>query len=174
VKSTEIYSLLRAELGPAMKSLGFKRQRSFLSWSRHLGGLNTVLWCQVSRDGWDQYAGSKFVLEFQRSEGDEPGMPATVRARYSKLILAEEREQVHSLQNDVIASLQRPPGNHAALQVSPEVTRWYMKNFERETTPYDPEEDLWFRYAEPTHVKRWGELIAQSMPKLLQRFESGA
>jgi hypothetical protein len=157
-----------------MKALGFKRQKSFLSWSRVRNGLNTIMWCQVSRDGWDDYAGSKFVVEFQRSEGDEPGMPSSRRMRLAKLVDDEVREFVRSIQNDVIASLRAPPRQHAPLQVSPEVANWYMKKFEPEQKPYTPLDDLWFRYARPEHVSRWGKLIVQLLPSVVQRVESGA
>ena len=53
MKSPEVYAVLRKELGPLLKSLGFKREKALLSWSRQHGGQHTVLWCQVSRDGWD-------------------------------------------------------------------------------------------------------------------------
>jgi hypothetical protein len=174
LKSTDVYSILRSEMASTMKVLGFRRQRAFLSWSRQTDGLNTVVWCQVSRDGWDQYAGSKFVLEFQRSEGNEPGMPAKVRARFAKLVGPEIREEVRALQNEVISSLQRPPSNYATLHVSPEITRWYMQQFERENNAFGAGEDLWFRYAAPAHVQRWAQLIVRHLPILLQHVENGA
>jgi hypothetical protein len=174
MKSTELYRLLLTEIGAPLKALGFKRQRSFLSWSRPLAGLNTVIWFQVSRDGWDEYAGSQFVVELQRSEGDEPGMPAVQRMRLAKLIDDEARERIRILQNDVIRSLHRAPSTYALFQVSPEVTGWYLKKFEQHRLPYDAAEDLWFRFAEPEHVKRWGKLIVELLPELLQGIEGAA
>lgn len=172
MKSTEVYALLRSQLGPSLKALGFKRQVSFLSWSRPRDGLNTVLWCQVSRDGWDEYAGSKFVVELQRSEEPEPGSPSEQRKRLSRLVGDEEREEIRKLQNEVIKSLHRAPPTHARLNVSPEVTRWYLQKFVQDTEPYGPEDDLWFRYAQPVHVQRWGELLVRLMPTLLPGIES--
>ena len=171
MKSTDVYALLRSEIGPGMKTLGFKRQKSFLSWSHRENGLNTVMWCQVSRDGWDDYSGSKFVIELQRSEGDEPGMPSTKRMRFAGLIDDETRNIVQSMQNEVIASLRKPPKNHAPLHVSPEVKRWYLQKFELEQRPYVPTDDLWFRYANADHVRRWGRLIVQLLPTLIHGIE---
>jgi hypothetical protein len=174
MKSTEVYATLRAELSPAMKALGFKRQKAFLSWARLRSDLHTVIWCQVSRDGWDDYAGSKFVVELQRSEGPEPGMSSSKRMRLAKLVDDQVREAIRSIQNEAISSLHSPPRNHTALQVSPEVTRGYMRKFEPERAPYSPLDDLWFRYAQPEHVKRWGQLIVQLLPRLVEGIESAA
>jgi hypothetical protein len=90
MKSTEVYRVLRDELAPVLKSLGFKRGKEFLSWTREHDGLYTVLWCQVSRDGWDDYAGSSFVVEFQRSEATGVGMPAKARKRINKLLADDQ------------------------------------------------------------------------------------
>ena len=38
MKSTELYALLKADLGAWFKSADFKRAKGFLSWSRWRGG----------------------------------------------------------------------------------------------------------------------------------------
>jgi hypothetical protein len=173
MKSSEVYTLLRAEMAPTLKAAGFVRQKAFLSWSRPSGRSNTVVWCQVSQDGWDPYSGSKFVVEFQRSSEPEPGTPAESRRRLAKLLNSQQAEQVRATQNQVIASLQRPPANYAALRVSPEITRSYLGRFEKAARPYAPGEDIWLRYGEPAHVKAWATLLVEFMPSLLAAFESG-
>ena len=103
MKSPEVYATTN-ELAPMLKSLGFKREKASLSWSREYDGQHTVMWCQVSRDGWDEYADSKFVIEFQRSSSGVAGAPATYRERITKLLSNAQREEVRRFQNAVISS----------------------------------------------------------------------
>ena len=145
VKSPEVYAAIRDGLGPSLKSLGFRREKAFLSWSREREGQQTVLWCQVSRDGWDDYAGSKFVVEFQRSNSPEVGAPSSARARLAKFLTDDQRAEAGRIQSQVIASLSPPPHTHPALHVSPDATRWYLEKFEPLPRVYGPGDDLWLR-----------------------------
>lgn len=122
MKSSEAYSLLKSELAPWFKSEGFKRTKALLSWSRPHGDLHTVVWCQVSQAGWDSYAGSKFTVELQRSSEPVVGFQDARRKRFVRFLYAEEREEVRSIQNAVIAGLRRPEPSHPAFQISQSVT----------------------------------------------------
>ena len=154
MKSTEVYRLLRLGLSPVLKSLGFKREKSFLSWARRRGDKYTVLWCQISRDGWDEYVGSQFTLEFQRSVDSAVGSRSTQRKRIAKLLSDTQREDVRLVQNNIVATLRHPPANYFKLSVSPEVTQWYLAKFEQDTTPYPHNHDIWLRYAKTEHVEQ--------------------
>jgi hypothetical protein len=172
VKSIQVYASIRNELAPLLKFLGFRREKAFLSWARQHNGRYTVLWCQVSRDGWDEYAGSKFVVEFQRSDNPEVGACPGTRARIAKLLTDEQRDEVLRLQNQVISCLARPPRTHGTLHVSPEVTRWYLEKFEPVLTPYRVDDDVWFRYARPEHVIAWAELLRRVIPGCVTAIEA--
>ena len=172
MKSPEVYAALREELVPLLKSLGFKREKALLSWSRQHGGQYTVLWCQVSRDGWDDYAGSKFVVEFQRSESPEAGAPSTTRARLVKLLTDDQRAEAWRLQSQVVADLSRPPGTHPTLHISPEVTRWYLEKFEPLRSAISPTDDLWLRYARPEHVRMWADFLRRVIPGSIEAIEA--
>ena len=172
MKSPEVYAALREELVPLLKSLGFKREKALLSWSRQHGGQYTVLWCQVSRDGWDRYAGSQFVVEFQRSDSPEAGAPSTTRARLVKLLTDDLRAEAWRLQSGVIADLSRPPRSHPTLNISPEVTRWYLEKFEPLRGQYSPSDDLWLRYAKPEHVHMWAEFLLRAVPGCVEAIEA--
>ncbi len=173
MKSPEVYALLRQELGPLLKSLGFKREKSFLSWSRKHDDQYTVVWCQVSRDGWDEYAGSQFTVEFQRSKDPEVGAPSTQRKRISALLSDAQREDVRRIQNTVLSSLRHAPSNHPALHVSPEVSKWYLAKFDLIADPYASGHDIWLRYAASEHVKAWAVLLATVIPQCVQSVEGG-
>lgn len=38
---------------------------AFPAWRRKQESRVLLFWCQISRDGWDQYAGAKLTVEFQ-------------------------------------------------------------------------------------------------------------
>lgn len=164
MKSPEVYAAIRDGLGPSLKSLGFRREKAFLSWSREHKGQQTVVWCQVSRDGWDAYAGSKFVVELQRSDSAQPGAPSSARARLAKFLSDDQRSEAWRIQSQVIASLSRPPPTHPVLQVSPDVARWYLEKFEPLRGAYGPNDDLWLRYAQAAHVDTWADFLRQVAP----------
>ena len=172
MKSPEVYAAIRDGLGPLLKSVGFKREKAFLSWSSHRDGRYTVLWCQVSRDGWDDYAGSKFVVEFQRSESSEVGAPSSARVRLGKFLTDEQRVEFRRIQGQVVGDLSRPPSTHPMLHVSPEVTRWYLEKFEPLEAAYDPSEDLWLRYAKPEHVQMWADFLRRVVPGCVAAIEA--
>jgi hypothetical protein len=172
MKSTEVYASIRNELTPLLKSLGFSRGKALLSWARQHNGRYTVLWCQVSRDGWDEYAGSKFVVELQRSESPEAGARSSARARMAKLLTDDQREEVWRLQNQVISDLVRPPKTYPNLQVSPEVTKWYLHNFDLIPARYRADDDVWLRYAKPEHVKMWAQVLLRVLPACIAAIEA--
>jgi hypothetical protein len=172
MKSPEVYAGIRDVLGPSLKSLGFKREKAFLSWSRQQSGQHTVLWCQVSRDGWDDYAGSKFVAEFQRSDSPEAGTTSSARLRLAEFLSDDQRSEVWRLQSQVIASLTRPPRTHPLLHVAPEVTRLYLDKFEPLQIAYRAGEDLWLRYAEPEHVRLWADFLRRIVPGCVEAIET--
>jgi hypothetical protein len=172
MKSTEVYATIRSELAPALKRLSFRREKAFLSWARQQNERYTVLWCQVSRDGWDEYAGSKFVVEFQRSDSPEVGAHPSTRARIVKLLTDDQRAELWRLQNQVITGLARPPRTHPTFQVSSDVTRWYLDKFEPVPVPYGANDDVWLRYAKPEHVVAWAEFLRRVIPGCLAAIEA--
>ena len=164
MKSTEVYSLLKSELAALFKSAGFKRTKGLLGWSRTYGDAHTVVWCQVSQDGWDAYAGSKFTVELQRSPEPLIGGWNARRQRFAGFLSKEEREEVRAIQNSVIAGLPRPPANHPVLHISEEVAEWYLKQFKAVSGPYLEGHDIWFRCASPEQVIRWARFIHDKIP----------
>ena len=128
--------------------------------------------CQVSRDGWDAYAGSKFVVELQRSDSPDPGAPSSARARLATFLADDQRSEAWRIQSQVIASLSRPPRTHPALHVSPDVTRWYLEKFEALRNAYGPSDDLWLRYAKAEHVDTWVEFLRRVVPGCVEAMDA--
>lgn len=172
MKSTEVYSLLKSELVPWFKLEGFKRTKGFLGWSRSHGGADTVIWFQVSQDGWDSFAGSGFIVEFQRSQDSVIGSSKAIRQRLSRFLSNEEREEVRSIQNSVIAELHTPPRSYPLLHVSPDVAHLYLMKFNILNEPYPESKDIWLRYASPEHVRRWAHFIQGILPRCVAVAES--
>jgi hypothetical protein len=167
MKSTEVYSQLKAVIGPWFKSEGFKRAKGFLGWTRSNGKDHIVVWCQVSQDGWDSFAGSKFVVEFQLSSEPIIGHVGAHRQRLVRFLTPEAREEIRNIQNSLIATLHHPPSDYPLLHISQQVTDSYLAQFKPITKPYNERDDIWFRYASPEHVTRWGHFIIDKLPKCI-------
>jgi hypothetical protein len=173
MKSTETYSILRGAIGPWCKSNGFVRVKGgMLGFVKPIGTKFLVFWFQVSRDGWDAYAGSQFTTEFQVSSEDRPGAggATVVRARLNALLQPEERESLRALQNDVIRRLPAPPPEHYILQMPDERVRvWYRAKFATVSQPYSERDDVWMRYHESADVKRWADFVLPLLPAVSER-----
>jgi len=174
MKSAEVYSQLKSELGPWFKSEDFKRAKGLLGWSRPHGDAHIVVWCQISQDGWDSYAGSKFIAEFQCSPEPVIGAHKARRARFGFFLVPEEREEVRSIQNTVIAGLLSPPASHPTFHVSQQVTDWYLEKFKPVCDPYSEQHDIWLRYSSPSDVTRWTHFILSKLPKCIDAVEGWA
>ena len=174
MKSPELYSQLKSELAPWFKSEDFKRAKGLLGWFRAHGDAHIVVWCQISQDGWDSYAGSKFVVELQRSPEPVIGGHKAGRARFGFFLTPEEREEVRSIQNAVIAVLHCPPRSHPTLHVSQQVTDWYLEKFKPVREPYPEQHDIWLRYASPNDITRWAHFILSKLPKCIDVVERWA
>jgi hypothetical protein len=172
MKSTEVYSQLRAELGPWFKSMEFRRAKGFLSWVRSQGTLQTVIWCQISQSGWEAYSGSQFTVEFQRSREPVVGASGGPRKRLAGFLSQLEREEARSIQNTIIASLPSPPANHPFLNMPHAISSHYLQQFKPVAAPYAEGHDIWFRYAAPAHVTAWAKFILRKLPQCLAQIEA--
>lgn len=171
MKSDAVYQGIREVFGPWAKDQRFKRTKGgLLGWYRSQADGYLVFWFQCSRDGWDAFAGSKFVLEFEFSQEPQPGV-GTRRERFSRLLDASQRERMRMIQNEIIAKLPAPPGNHPALKVD-SLAQYYRNMFAQVLTPYSERQDVWLRYQSEGDVHRWADFLLPEMPTLLSRFLS--
>jgi len=175
MKRTEVIAQLGSELGPWFESAGFKRTHQaspgMISWSRPHGDEYTTVWCQISQDKWDRYRGSKFVVDFQLAPETEAGALGTARKRIARMLDEEQRETVRQIQNRVISSLSKPPKTHRNLNISSEISEWYLAHFEPVAEPYPEHLDIWFRYAKPEHVSQWAQFVLQLLPECVREIE---
>jgi hypothetical protein len=172
MKSPEVYKRLRGVLGPWFKAEGFRRGDGPLSWTRPSGELHVTGWCQISRDGWDPYSGSRFTVELQRGRDPRRGT-AGQRRRLPSFASDAERETIRRIQNGVIAMLTpRPAGGSLIRRVIAVVRGARDQKLEPVTKPYRPNADIWLRYGRPEDLDTWSELILGMLPRCVAEVES--
>ena len=172
MKADAVYRTLREALAPFFRAGGFKRTSSLLGWSRPHDDNHVVVWCQVSQDGWDAFAGSKFTVEFQVSEEPVIGTPAIRRCRLPRLLGDAGREEIRVLQNRVIASLARPPRGHPLLLLPEPGRQRYLEKFKTIDRPYGPTDDIWLRYGRQEHIESWAAFVLRELPGCLRQAET--
>ena len=147
-----------------------------LGWVRQQGDKHLVFWLQCKQSGWDHYAGSGFVVEFQYSPSQQIGAYGAdcVRARLPRFLDEVELERVRQTQNLVIDKLERPSSDYFVLQLGGEVAEWYMKQFEPVTGRYARSDDIWLRYHEETDVRMWANFLLEVLPKVMRSLTEGA
>jgi hypothetical protein len=170
MKSTETYQVLREVLGPWCKSQAFKRTKgAVLGWVKPVSDEFLVFWCQCSMDGWDSFAGSKFIVEFQRSNKPIIGV-GRERKRIPELLDAGQLDQARRIQNEIILRLQPPAADYYTLHISPSVKDWYLAKFKPVTERYKNTDDIWLQYKTAEDVSKWAQFILELLPTVLARF----
>lgn len=173
LKSTDVYREIRTVIGPWCRANGFKRKPGgMLAYVKLVGTNYLVFWFQVSLDGWDDYAGSKFIVEFQLSDSQTSGSPSGFRARIPRFLKEIEFARIRHIQDSVIASLPKPPTDHPALMINPETSTWYLKKFKPIAENYDSMSDIWFRYHQLSDIRIWAELVASVLPRIVGELEN--
>src|SRR5919109_811870 len=146
MKSTEVYKEARQVLAPWCKQQGFKRiPGGMLGWVKHKDNKYVVFWLQCKQSGWDYYAGSSFVVEFQFSPSPRIGAYGAdcVRDRLPHFLTEEELGRVREMQNRVIGKLPQPADDYFVLQLEERVVRGYLDMFKPVEQPYAATDDIW-------------------------------
>lgn len=170
--STEVYGKIKEVLGPWCKANGFKRTRSMLGWFKPYENRFLVFWFQCSQDGWDQFAGSKFIVEFQLDSISEPG-GAGDRHRLPFFLDQNQLEQVRQLQNEVISHLKKPSPDYFILNMDQRTRDWYLAKFNLVSDAPTNQSDLWLRYHGVEDIRRWTLFVQQALPGILGRLAPG-
>jgi len=171
MKSTEVYREAREVLAPWCKAHGFKRLAGgLLGWHKPFGEMHLIFWLQCSQEGWDPYAGSKFVTEFQFSPLPRIGAHGAgcVRHRLPSFLTNDELEFVRENQNKVIRSLPKPPAHHFVLQMDQRTVDWYLAKFKKVEVPYKVTDDIWLRYVNHEDVRCWARFLLGVLPRIVQ------
>lgn len=167
-RAPEVHSAIRSIVDPVVRSLGYLTKRGGAAGGslEESDGRRIFFWFQLHPKATDSYMGGEFVIEFEHTLGGSSGRALSGRARFDQLLTRPELEAVLAHQNEVIASLPRPPASHVAGY--PESLReTYLESFapQGRFTPGN----LWLRYHTLDHVRDWAQLISGLMPSVLVR-----
>jgi hypothetical protein len=176
VKSTEVYGILRQIFSSWCKEYDFRRTTGgMLGWQKPIADHYIVFWFQVSRDGWDEYAGSHFIVEFQISNKPIIGAGQhNMRWRLPKFLNEGELEQVRQMQNNVIGKLKKPDCNYRIFHFGDDIAKWYLAKFQLVDEKYLPTDDIWFRYKDKEDVERWGAFLRDILSKIIKSLTKDA
>jgi len=135
-------------------------------WSGKVNAGQLFFQFQLHPKAKDSYQGGRFSIEFEHTLGEGPGRAFSGRARFDQLLTKAELETVLEHQNEVIASLPRPPASHVA-SYQESLRDTYLQSFapQRTFTPGD----FWFRYRTLEHVRGWLRLVLSLLPSVLDR-----
>ncbi len=141
---------------PNAAALGFRPGKVVMrGWIRETGQVRVGFWFQITMSGFDKHTGGKFIVEFSASDSSRH---TGLRQRLWRLLDAQSREEVHRINNEVIASL---PGPSDAIlhSLSGPIRDANLRNFQPTVSVPPPNSDVWFRYATLLDVERWGEFM---------------
>jgi hypothetical protein len=157
-----------AALGPGFAAAGFEHREVAAAavWHRPAGREFIVGWVQPTRNpdasGW---YGSRFIIEFRRGAQPRAGVLGP-GFRFCQLLDDRGRERVRAGQNAVIRRL--PPAPARVLRTLDERARdAYLAQGRQVTAPYEPGEDIWFRYRDERDLDAWFRLLAGLLPGVL-------
>jgi hypothetical protein len=175
MKANDVYRLLAIELDAVAHAQGFRKIRgSRLAYQRATAGAYQTIWFQCDRQGWDQYAGSRFFANFTVSTA----RTYDVGGRHEGLfyfLSDTELEGARDFRDSVVRRIPRPPESYfemlreqfARYPDGSEMVAALRAQFEPEPIPYRRNQDAGMRYWLPTDVQWWGRLIASTFPRIL-------
>ena len=163
-----VHSTIRNAIDPVVRPIGYVREKGTSpGWAQANGAsLRTFFWVQLHPDAKDPFSGGEFLVEFERTSTDRPAKKLAGRARFDQLLEQPELERVIRHQNDVIASLPRPPASHVASYPA-SLQDAYLKEFQPQGKVRPG--NLWLRYQTLDHVQGWLSLLSGLLPSILAR-----
>jgi hypothetical protein len=172
MKSTEVYKEINKIIYPKLKTNGFKKTKSgMLGFYKLLKEYYLVIWFQCSKDGFDLYAGSKFIVEIQISKSNEIGVASIIRHRIPYFLTEKEFDIIAKIENEIKDKLQKPPKTHYIFSLAENIQKWYRGKFEKVNNTYNNSSDIWFVYFDHTDIEKWIEIIKPMIDRIIYDFE---
>jgi hypothetical protein len=172
IRAAEVYSILKAALGPTLKAAGFKRSKLWtFAWSRSTDEGELAFWFQCDHYGWMRELGSRFTLEFQLSD-DANSLSNNLgkRERYAAFLSDDDLETVRLLNNKVFESLpDLSPGN-PVLAIREDLREALLRTYSSRSEPYGRNEDVWLHYYTHAHIRAWADFLETRIVGLSLRF----
>ncbi|MFT3947843.1 MAG: hypothetical protein QM763_12815 [Agriterribacter sp.] len=171
MKSTEVYREINSIVFPTLKSNGFKKTKSgMLGFYKKLKSHYFIIWFQCSQDGFDQYAGSKFIVETQIGNTAEIGA-GLHRHRIPYFLTESELDKIKITENEIKDKLHKPPKTHFIFTMSEDVQKWYKKKFEKDNTTYTNSSDIWFIYFDTIDIHKWVRILEPIIDRIIVDYE---
>ena len=172
MKSTEVYKEINNIIFPNLKSKGFKKAKTgMLGFYKQLKEFYLVIWFQCSQDGFDQFAGSEFIVEIQISKTNKIGTTSVLRERIPFFLKGKDFKDIVRIENEIKSKLHKPPKTYFIFSLPENIQKWYMKKFEKVTTIYNNSSDIWFKYFDQADIEKWIKLIEPMINKIVYDFE---
>ncbi len=172
MKSTEVYKEINNIIFPNLKSNGFKKTKSgMLGYYKQLKEHYLVFWFQCSRDGFDEFAGSKFIVEIQISSSNEIGTASIVRQRIPYFLTKTDFAEIAKTENQIKDKLQKPPKTYFIFSLTEDIQNWNKKKFDKTNNSYDKSSDIWFLYYDKTDIEKWLAIIEPMINKIIYDYE---
>lgn len=142
-----------------------------LGYYKQLKEYYLVIWFQCSRDGFDKYAGSKFIVELQISKTNEIGLDTVIRHRIPFFLTETDFAEITKTENQIKDKFKKPQKTHYIFSLAEDIQKWYKKKFEKADNTYNKSSDIWFVYFDQTDVQKWINLIKPILNRIIYDFE---
>jgi hypothetical protein len=172
IRAAQVYSILKAALGPGLKAAGFKRSKIWtLAWARGTQRGELAFWFQCDRYGWTRELGSRFTLEFQLAD-DANALSNNLkkRERFAAFLSDQDLEAVRLLNNKVLDSLPAPAPESPLLAIPEHLRAALLAAYSPRTEPYSRNQDVWLHYNAHAHIRAWADFLEARIVGLSLRF----
>ena len=183
MKAAELYRVLDAELGPALRAQGFGKRRSGrLAFQRDAAGKYQTVGFQADKWGWDPYAGSSFFVNFAVSPSPDPRDPARRDERLNYFLTEAELVRAREYRDALVARIPPPPELYfraleaqfatAGAEAARDLVRTVRAQFEPEPQPYRRHQDFSLRYWTRADIEGWAAFIRSMLPRAIEEMSS--
>jgi hypothetical protein len=165
LKITEVRKLLSSAMVAPFVECQFVRVGQKMQWRRVKPDRLQAIEFQFDKNGWDQFLGSKFTLNFEERYLN-PEFPSRA-ARLGYLLEGHDLlGQMRKINDDIYKSFPesevRSVMDDLAASAIPVVSEVENVNLVGE--------DLWLSYYNEMHVSQWRDFFAQSLPAIIEIF----
>ena len=168
-----MYKILDNHIQVDLKERGYKKAKSsMLGYSKKVDDHYINFWFQCSRDGFDEYAGSKFIVQFSVDDLAEVGYSGSDGGRIPKYLTLEELKEIKLIQNKIVRRLTKPSLSYFSSSWHTDVINGYLKKFEPVIDSYTNTSDIWFRYMTESDVDEWGCYLKEIIVRTLTLLET--
>jgi hypothetical protein len=172
MKSTEVYKEINKIISPNLKSNGFKKTKSgMLGFYKQLKENFLVIWFQCSQEGFDKYAGSKFIIEIQVSKTNQIGDISVVRNRIPFFLNEKELDIIAKTEVEIKNKLRTPPASYF-FGLGESTVKWYLNKFNNTRKAYSKSSDIWFVYSDQADVVKWVSVVEPIITRIISDFEN--